>query len=66
MKVRGNFPSLAGYGFQNPGSDCNLLMWEEETKRELFGLMYKGGHLWLFGGRLWLLAGNLWLFAGTL
>ena len=59
VKVRGNFPSLNAYVFQNRGSPCNYRVREDEKKLRLFGLMYKGGCLWLFVGSLWSLDGSL-------
>ena len=68
MKVRSNFPSRTAFVFQNRGSVCNYRVWEEETKRQLFGLMYKGkgGRLWSFAGSFWLFVGILWSFADSL
>ena len=36
------------YIFQNQGGPCNYWIWEEETKRQIFSLKSKGGHLWSF------------------
>ena len=66
VKVRGNFLSLIAYVFQNRGGPCNYRLQEEEMKRQLFGLMCKGGRLWLFAGNFWSFAGGLLLFAGSL
>ena len=33
------------YVFQNRGVLCNYRVWEEETKRKIFGLMFRGGRL---------------------
>ena len=52
--------------FQNQGSHCNYQVREEETKRQLYELMWKGGSLWFFAGSLWLFAGSLKFFTGSL
>ena len=66
MKVKSNFSSLIVYVFQNWGDPCNYRVREEETKRQRFGLMYRGGRLWSFAGSLWLFPGGLWSFADGL
>ena len=66
MKVKSNFSSLIVYVFQNRGDPCNYRVREEETKRQRFGLMYRGGRLWSFAGSLWLFPGGLWSFADGL
>ena len=38
------------YGFQNRDVSCNYRVQEEEKKRQIFGLMYRGGLLWSFAG----------------
>ena len=32
------------------GVPCNYHVWEEEMKRQISCLMYRGGRLWLFSG----------------
>ena len=38
------------YVSQNRGVPWNYRVWEEETKRQIFGLICRGGCLWLFAG----------------
>ena len=80
MKVRASFPSLIIYAFQIRGGPCNQRAGEEETKFQLFGLISRGGSLWLFTvslkffngglgsftGGLWSLFVGMWSFVGGL
>ena len=52
--------------FQNLGVPSNYWVCEEEMKRQIFGLMCRGGRLWLFAGSCCSFPGSLQSFVGGL
>ena len=44
------------------GAPCNYRVWEEEMKRQISCLMYRGGRLWLFSGSQCSFVDSLWSY----